>query len=182
MPLLQQGMGKGTVGDPVQGLLDGGVVLGSDGMQQIVHVAVASDLFALGQLDIVRLAWRVRRGRSGIAARHGGLRLERRVLGWCRGARILLTADAEVCEGIVVSAFSSLLPFLFQALFVLQVFLELYAECAHRLQRLLPGFGSLRRRSGMRVLPIRWRIAALLARRFVAFDPAACAVGTARSR
>jgi hypothetical protein len=91
-------------------------------------------------------------------------------------------ADIEVCERIVVSARSPLLPFLLQAFFLLEIFFELYPECAHRLQRLLPGFGSLRRRGGMRVLSIRWRIGALLAGRFVAFDPPAVAVGTASSR
>jgi hypothetical protein len=149
-------------------------------MQQIVHVAVASDLLALGQVGIVRLAKPWRSGRSGIAARRGRLRLERCVFRRRRCVGILLMADIKVCQGIVVSALSPLLPFLLQAFVLLEVFFELYPECAHRLQRLLPGFGSFRRRSGAR-MPIRWHIVALLASGFVAFDAAAGAVGTARS-
>ncbi len=131
MPLFGKRLAVWTIGDTFQGLFDRQFVLAVDGVQQLVHIRIAGDGFALGLRPIFLLA-RGKRLWRGVCRRGAWWSQSRGAIGivpitqFQLGKRPLTTVHAR-------------LPRFCDAVFCFELLFELDAQLTHGALYFLPG-------------------------------------------
>ncbi|CAD0320079.1 hypothetical protein CFBP2533_15440 [Xanthomonas hortorum pv. pelargonii] len=139
-----------AIGDPAQCLFDRKIVLGIEGVKEIIHIGIAGDVLARRRWPIVLLASRLRNSAIGIALRRSACQCERR-LSHRRGAiRIVPITKFQLGKRLLTTVHTRL-PCFGDAGFCFQILFDLDAQLTHGARYFLPGV-RIWGHSGKRIL------------------------------